>query len=108
MTCLFCEMPEENYKPPRGVNFFCSRCVLAFLEAEQDYLQWVHDQAVKNSLTKKARAIESFLIPDEVTNESIKPEKHGRHLNRKRSLRPSANKKERIKQTKIREETPVL
>jgi len=56
---------------------------------------------------RKTTALKMFIIP-EGYNEPIKPKKHGRYFNRKGSLRPSANKKERIKQTKIREETPVL
>ena len=108
MVCLFCEMPEKKYKPPKGTDFVCSHCVMTFLGAEQDYLQWVHDQAVKNSMTDKARAIESFILPKEESCESIKPKKHGRRFDRKRSLRPSANKKNRIKQIKVRAEAAVL
>ena len=99
MACLFCEMPEERYKPPKGVDFTCSRCEMAFLSADQDYLKWVYDQAIKNSIPDKARAIESFILPEE-TDGSIKPKKHERHSNRKRSLRPASDKKSRIEQIK--------
>jgi len=48
MNCLYSKKkPEKKYKPPRGVDFICSGCVMAFLTAEQDYLQWVHDLAIK-------------------------------------------------------------
>jgi hypothetical protein len=60
-VCLYCEKPERNYKPSKGVDFICSRCVMAFLSADQDYLKWVHDRAIKNSMPDKARAIESFI-----------------------------------------------
>jgi hypothetical protein len=106
-VCLYCEKPERNYKPSKGVDFICSRCVMAFLSADQDYLKWVHDRAIKNSMPDKARAIESFILPEE-TDGSIKPKKHERHTHRKRSLRLAANKKIRIKQVKVREETTVL
>ena len=108
MMCLFCEMPEtKGYKPPKGVEFICSRCGLAFSTADQDYLKWVNGQAVKNSMTDKARAIESFILPEE-TDGSIKPKNHARHTHRKRSLRPAANKKSRIEQIKVRAETAFL
>jgi hypothetical protein len=97
MACLFCEKPEERYKPPKSADFICSRCVMAFSGADQDYLKWVYDQAVKNSMTDKARAIESFIL-SEKTNESVRPQKYERHTHRKRSLRPASDKKSRIRQ----------
>ena len=72
-TCIFCEMPGEKYKPPKGADFVCSYCVMAFLGAEQDYLQWIYDQAVKNSMTDKARAIESFILPEETDGKQFNP-----------------------------------
>jgi hypothetical protein len=91
-TCIFCEITEtKGYKPPRGVDFICSRCVLAFLGAEQDYLKWVYDQAVKNSMTNKAKAIRTFILPEEIDGKQFNPKSRtrdiGKHFNRRGNLK---------------------
>ena len=78
----------------------CSQCVIAFLTATQDYLKWLYELAIKNSMLDKAWAIESFILPEETHGGTKPSKKHGRRLNRKRGSRPSANKKGRIKQIK--------
>jgi len=101
VVCLYCEKPEgRNYKPPKGVDYICSTCVQAFLSADQDYLKWVYDLAIKNSMANKAWALESFILPEEENNESVRPKKHGRRFDRKGSLRPASDKKSRIEQVK--------
>jgi hypothetical protein len=64
---------------------------MAFSGAEQDYLQWVHEQAVKNSMTDKARAIESFILPEENNGKQINPKSRTRdtakHFNRRGDLK---------------------
>ena len=89
MNCLFCEKPETNYKP-QG-SFVCSRCVQTFLAADQDYLKWVHDLAIKNSMTGKAWAIESFLIPEEEDGKQVNSKSRTRdvrkHFDRRGNLK---------------------
>jgi len=91
MACLFCEKPEERYKPPKSADFICSRCVMAFSGAEQDYLQWVHDLAVKNSMTDKAKAIRTFLLPEETDGKQFNPKSRtrdiGKHFDRRGNLK---------------------
>ena len=80
-VCQFCEKPEgRKYKPARGVDFICSRCVMAFSGAEQDYLQWVHNQAVKNSMTNKAKAIRTFILPEGDDGKQFNPKSRTRDV----------------------------
>jgi hypothetical protein len=64
---------------------------MAFSGAEQDYLQWVHDQAVKNSMTDKARAIESFILPEDTDGKQFNPKSRtrdvGKHFDRRGNLK---------------------
>ena len=101
MTCLFCEMPEKKYKPSRDVDFICSHCGMAFLSADQDYLKWVHDLAIKNSMTDKARAIESFILPEGADGKQVNPKSRTRHI-RKRLNRRGNSKADRLEKITTR------
>jgi hypothetical protein len=100
--CLFCKNPEPNYKPQTENDFTCSLCVQMLLAADQEDLKKAHGTAIDKGYLNKARAIESFLIPEGL-NESRKPvtKKRGRHSNRKGVDRAFRDKKKRIGRTAI-------
>jgi len=86
-VCLYCEKPEKNYKPLRGTGFICSRCLMAFLSADQDYLKWVYELAIKNSMPAKARAIESFILPEETDGKQFNPKSRTRNIGKRLNRR---------------------
>lgn len=93
MYCLFCNGLEPNYKPTAHIDYICSRCVQVLLSADQGQLQQASQYAIEKGLTRKARAIEKFLIEQEYTDDS-KTESIRRNLVRERSMRsvrPSRN-----------------
>ena len=105
ILCLYCDKIEgRGYKPPKGWDYVCSGCVTGFLDASQDYLKWLHSQAIKNSMPNKAWALESFKIPEE--KNATRPQKHGRCFDRKGSLRPAANKKSGLSRLRIDKQLP--
>jgi hypothetical protein len=101
MACLFCKMPEEKYKPPPGVDFVCSHCVMAFSGADQDYLQWLYDLAIKNSMPDKARAIRTFILPEENNGKQFNPKSRKRHV-RKYFNRRGNSKADRLEKISTR------
>ena len=101
-VCLYCEKPEgRGYKPPKGVDFTCSRCVMAFLGADQDYLKWLYDLAIKNSMPDKARAIKSFIIKEVVDGKQLNPKSRTRHVG-KRLNRRGNSKADRLEKISTR------
>ena len=97
--CLFCHGPDRGgkrpYKPEKGIEFICSACVQTLLNADQDYLKRILALAKEHGDKGKARAIESFLIPEGL-NEQRKPKPKFRgNINRNRITRSVRNKKER-------------
>jgi hypothetical protein len=80
------------------------------LDADQDDLEGAYDKAVEEGYKNKAKAIESFLIPEDKLNGQRKPvsKKRRRHTNRARAVRPSRNKKERVKRSEIPSPATVL
>jgi hypothetical protein len=75
MECLFCNDLEPNYQPEPGKDFICSQCVQLLLSADQ-----------------KAKAIESFLEPEDINVRKTKVSK--RNMVRKghmRTIRPARN-----------------
>jgi hypothetical protein len=91
-TCLFCNELEQKYKPESDKYFICSRCVQLFLSADQEDLRKAHAKAIEKGYSNKARAIESFLIPEEINVRETKQAR--RSLVRKRpmrTVRPSRN-----------------
>ena len=99
MHCLFCNGKEKNYQPGPDVDFICSLCVIMLADVEQHDLKRAYARAVKKGYQAKAKAkaIESFLIP-ETRDEQRKPaKKRGRHTHRERINRAIGNQKERIR-----------
>ena len=109
MGCLFCFNLEKKYKHNPGTDFICSRCVQLFLMADQKELKSAYEKAIDKGYTDKAKAIESFLIP-EGFDEQRKPvtKKRGRHTDRKRIVRAVGDKEKRIGRSKIPAPAPVL
>lgn len=78
--CLFCNEPEQNYQPGPDADFICSRCVIFLAVAEQGDLKKAHIKATDKGYKDKAKAIESFLIPE--VKDGTRPE----HKSVKRSV----------------------
>ena len=92
MSCLFCGLPENGYRPDAGKEFICSKCVQHFLSADQAELMRAYNKAIVKGYSNKARAIESFLIPEKINVRETKQAR--RNLVRKRhmrTVRPSRN-----------------
>ena len=77
MECLFCSDFEKKYKPESGNDFICSQCVQLMLGAEQEDLKQAYDKAIEKGFPLKARAIESFLIPEEFNVRETKKSQRG-------------------------------
>ena len=109
-VCLFCNRLEEKYKPELGKYFICSQCVQLLLSADQADLTRACKKAIEKGYTNKARAIESFLMPEEKNNGQRKPisKKRGRHIDRKRIVRPIGDKEKRIGRSKVQAPDAVL
>ena len=95
-VCLFCNREKGPwYKPEKDVDFICSGCVQLLISVEQVHLKRAHEKAVSRGYEKKAKAIESFLIPEE--NNGKRPAKRNRkNLNRKGITRTLGNQTKRI------------
>ena len=107
--CLFCNGMDIKYKPESSKDFICSRCVQLLLAADQQDLKRAYTKALEKESTNKAKAIESFLIPEGI-NEQRKPvsKKRGRHSDRKGIVRTVGNKEKRIGRSKIPAPATVL
>ncbi len=101
-VCLFCNGMDIKYRSETGNDFICSRCVQMLLAADQQDLKRAHSKALEKGFTNKAKAIESFLIP-EGFDEQRKPatKKRGRHSDRKRIVRTVRDKEKRIGRSEI-------
>lgn len=110
MDCLFCRFPESGYKSEAEKEFICSKCVQHFLSADQPELMRAYKRAIEKGYSDKARAIKSFLIPEEKINGQRRPisKKRRRHSNRKRIDRTIGNKEKRTGRSKLPAETPLL
>jgi hypothetical protein len=86
MSCLFCNLPEPNYKPDTGVDYICGGCVILLADASQDELKRAYGKAIAMGYLNKASAIESFLIPE--VEDGMRPSKSvRRNIDRKRAAR---------------------
>jgi hypothetical protein len=97
MSCLFCGFPEPAYRSGSDNEFICSRCIQPLLFANQEDLNRAYVKAIEMGYSGKAKAIESFLIPEEKINAQRKPisKKRRRHTDRKRINRAIGDKKKR-------------
>ena len=92
MGCLLCNAIEPNFNPNADTDYICSKCVQILLAADQEDLKKAHAKAIEKGYSNKARAIESFLIPEEINVRETKQAR--RSLVRKghmRKVRPSRN-----------------
>ena len=91
-TCLFCNSSDKKYKSESDKDFICSRCVQLLISADQEELKRAYSKAIEKGYPNKVRAIESFLIPEEISVRETKIAK--RDMVRKRfmpTVRPSRN-----------------
>ena len=97
MDCQFCGFPEPAYRSDLDKEFICSRCVQLLLSASQEDLNRAYIKAIEMGYSAKAKAIESFLIPEVKINAQRKPisKKRRRHTDRKRINRAIGDKKKR-------------
>ncbi len=95
VTCLFCNDLEKNYQPEQGKDFICSHCVQMLISADQADLKRAYTKAIEKGFINKARAIESFLIPEEVNVR--KTEKLKRNMGRKRPMRTARPSRDKIR-----------
>jgi hypothetical protein len=90
MICLFCNLPEPNYKPESHIDFICGSCVILLADADQDDLKRAYGKAIAMGYLNKASAIESFLIPE--VKDGKRPSKSvRRNIDRKRVARSIRN-----------------
>jgi hypothetical protein len=110
MDCLFCGFLENNYTPDAEKEFICSKCVQHFLSANQAELMRAYSKAVEKGYPDKARAIKSFLIPEEKINGQCRPisKNRRRHPDRKRIIRPIGDKEKRIGRSKVPAQDALL
>jgi len=110
MDCLFCGFSENRYRPDSDKEFICFKCVQLFLSADKSELIRTYNKAIEKGYPNKARAIESFLIPEEKINGQRRPisSKHRRHIDRKRIVRTIGDKEKRIGRSKVQASTAVL
>jgi hypothetical protein len=96
--------------PDSAKELICSRCTQLLLSADQAELGRGYNKAIEKGYPDKARAIESFLIPEEKNNGQRKPisKKRGRHSNRKRIVRTVGDKEKRIGRSKVQAPDAVL
>jgi len=93
MGCLFCNYSEPNYKPETGKDFICSQCFQNLIAGDQEDLKQAHAIAIEKGFTNKARAIESFLIPEEINvRKAKKPKRITVRKKPMRVVRPSRDK----------------
>ena len=93
MNCLFCCDADTDDKPEAGRDLICPLCVQILLAADQKDLRRAHVKAIEKGYARKAKAIESFLIEGEITNER-ETKTIRRNMGRKRpmrKIRPSRN-----------------
>jgi hypothetical protein len=104
--CLFCNEPAQK----ADIDYICGSCVQLLLNADQTDLKQAHAKAIEKKYPDKARAIESFLIPEEKVNGQRKPisKKRGRHTDRKGIVRTVGDKEKRIGRSKVSTPSPVL
>ena len=90
-ACLFCNRFE--YKS--DCDYICGSCVQILLSVDQAELKRAHEKAVDKGYGNKARAIESFLIPEETNVRKTKKSKRG--AVRKKSLRMARPSRDKLR-----------
>jgi hypothetical protein len=105
-VCLFCNGLEIKYKPETGNDFICSRCVQMLLATNQEDLKKAHTKALEKGLTNKAKAIESFLMEDEI--EQRRPTRYNQRTADGKRTAGSIRNKERIPGLSEKRKTPSV
>ena len=86
MNCLFCCDADTDDKPKTEKDLICPLCFQLLLSGSQEDLKRAHARAIKRGYERKAKAIESFLIEEEITYEP-KAQKPKRSVIRKKPMR---------------------
>jgi hypothetical protein len=94
-VCLFCNRLEKKYKPELGKYFICSLCVQLMLSADQAELTRAYSKAIEMGYPDKARAIQSFLIPEEINVRETKQAR--RNMGRKRPMRTARPSRDQLR-----------
>ncbi len=67
-NCLFCNEPKQTSKykdSQKDIEHICAGCVQILLASEQLNLKLAYEKTLSKGYESKARAIESFLIPED-------------------------------------------
>lgn len=86
MNCIFCCDSDTDDKPEPGKDLICPMCVQILLAVDQEDLKRAYGKAIERGYDRKSKAIESFLIEGEVTNDR-KTKKTRRNMVRERPMR---------------------
>jgi hypothetical protein len=100
-SCLFCNRDEKNYKPDKSTYFICSKCVQLLYSTDQESLSRAYEKAIEKGYSNKARAIESFLMPEETNVRKTKKSKRG-------SIRRTSLRMARPSRDKVRSQPTVV
>jgi hypothetical protein len=92
-NCLLCNIPGK-YKSEPAIDYICSRCVQLLLLANQQDLKTANSKAVEKGFTNKAKAIESFLMEDEI--EQRKPTRYNQRTVDRKGTAGAIRDKKRI------------
>ena len=84
-VCLFCNNPEKNYNPPKGVEFVCSNCVIVLSSSEQAKVIFADKKAERLISLRQMRALKMFIEEEEHVKETRNTK---RRVVRGRSGRP--------------------
>jgi len=105
INCLFCNEPEptQGYKASqKDIQYICSGCVQILLQAEPLHLERAYKKAIRKGYESKAKAIESFLIPEGDDGKQINRRRTKERSNRVRASRTTQFKKISTGSSKIR------
>jgi len=107
--CLLCNgLPDDGYKPAKGIDFICWRCVQRLLVADADDLLRAYQKARQHGYTQKAAALKSFTTMEGKDDEQRRPERHRRHFDRIRTAKTFRDQSRRIGRTENDAQVAVL
>ena len=93
MNCLFCCDADTDDKPEAVKDLICPLCVQILLAAGQEDLKRAYGKAIERGYARKTKAIESFLIEEEITYEpkAKKPKRSNVRKKPMRVVKPTRN-----------------
>lgn len=111
MNCLFCNEsePTPGYKiPHKDIEYICSGCVQILLGAEQLHLRRAYEKAIRKGYESKAKAIESFLIPEDTNGKQVNKRRIEKHFDGNRINRATRFEKVATGKSKIRKKVTLF